>query len=228
MYLKKFVSTALFIIFIGSTWAGMSQTHARHLPTATQESTQSQPIPTVHQAEPTYVKAPAKVKPAAFQLVYDLPARSLVDDFPANALLAYQRQFDPNFPMTSVKQCGVFALWRVDDARGDGLYTVLASLNRIWIYAHPGSTGVAAGWIDDAARLQQIAVDNTPHIGSIAVIEANTLGAGPQGHAVYVAQIDSIHHTFRGEEENWTHPYAYDTRVIPWAGVKFVHFTLNN
>lgn len=231
------LSNALFVVALACSWVGTDQGEAL-APTLAHVQDQTQPgtpfgvqgSATAQTDDCTAACQAAYFVPtkssSAFQLVYDLPAHPLRDDFPANTLLAYQRQFDPHFRMEDVEQCGVFALDRVDRARHDGPYTLLASLNRIWVYAHPGSLGVPAGWIDDAATLQHIAVDRTPHIGAIAVIEANTLGAGPQGHAIYVSQIDSIHHTFRGEEYNWFNANAYDNRVVPWAGVKFVHFQL--
>lgn len=232
------LKNAVFVAALAASWVGLDQQTAvaPTLPIVQAETQPGAPYRVEGSAtantdgckaacQAAYI-VPAKRR--ASELVYDLPARALQDDFPASTLLAYQRQFDPSFKMVDVQQCGVFALWRVDDARGDGPYTLLASLNRIWKAVHPSSVGVPAGWIDDAATLQHIAVDGTPHIGATAVIEADTLGAGPQGHAIVVSQIDTIHQTFRGEEYNWLHPNAYDVRVVPWAGVKFVHFNLDN
>lgn len=135
--------------------------------------------------------------------VPDYPARPIVDDYPYRRGSAYQRQ------------CGPFALWRIDSNRHLRAGTVENML--VSTGAYPLHSPGAAD-IDDAARRLGYRVDLTPSVGSVGVMERGYRGVSTRtGHAFYVARVDVARRRVLAEDYNGTRPLAYAARWVPWT-----------
>lgn len=135
------------------------------------------------------------------------------DDYPVAALHAER----PDVSLADLRQCGTFALWRVDRDKHRAPFTTVNALAA----ARPI---VNAADIDDAARAAGLHVDRTPAVGAVAVLEDGQHEAGPHGHAAYVARVYGDGAVLV-EQYNWDRVGEYEALVVApdWAS-EYVHF----